>query len=391
MTGTMKRGESAEKGRNTEVFVFIPWFHPAYKAGGPIQSVANLVFLDKHRIYRVFCSDHDLDKSVLNVAPDCWISLNEGSKVWYSSKSVTRNMLRETKNGTVFINGIYSWNYNLKPILFSGAARKIVSVRGMLHPGALSQKRAKKMAYLAVWKFLGLHKKVEFHATTVEEKRHVHSVFGESIKVHVASNLPKRLAKQANESKRGGELRLVSIALISPMKNIQTVLEALQTVTADIRYDIYGPVKDKAYWEGCLRTINFLPANVEAFYHGDLLPMAVEGALEKAHVFILPSKSENFGHAIYEALSAGKPVITSHNTPWKGLCEAKAGRNVSLRSTEEMTAAINDFAAMEYSEFQIWSDGARSYADSAIDLESIQTQYANMFNETEPVTQTQCA
>ena len=25
------------------IFILIPWFHPAYKAGGPIQSVANMV------------------------------------------------------------------------------------------------------------------------------------------------------------------------------------------------------------------------------------------------------------------------------------------------------------------------------------------------------------
>lgn len=376
----MKTAEGIESNKIPEVLVFIPWFQPAYKAGGPIQSVANLVLSDTNTVYRILCSDRDLDGSVLNVQSNCWISLNAASKVWYSSKGIARNLLRQAKGETLYINGIYSWHYNLKPILFSGAARIIVSVRGMLHPGALSQKSLKKKVYLALWKIFGLHKRVEFHATTPEEKGYIQAVFGNSVNVHVASNLPKRLPKLPVVAKRAGTLRLVSIALISPMKNIQIVLEALRNVTAEIQYDIYGPVKDKTYWEQCLHTMSSLPPNIQVTYHGDLLPSAVEKALKTSDVFILPSKSENFGHAIYEALTAGKPVITSHNTPWNDLHKAKAGCNVSLSSgTEEMTKAIKNFAAMEQAEFEEWANGARAYTDGAINLDEIKEQYEKMF------------
>ena len=33
--------------------------------------------------------------------------------------------------------------------------------------------------------------------------------------------------------------------------------------------------------------------------------------------FLLPSKSENFGMSIVEALSYGVPVLTTEETPWK--------------------------------------------------------------------------
>ena len=101
--------------------------------------------------------------------------------------------------------------------------------------------------------------------------------------------------------------------------------------------------------------------------------------LMDAHVFILPSKSENFGHAIYEALSAGRPVITSNNTPWNNLRESLAGINVPLDDGMELLSAINFFCKMDKDELIRWSDGAHEYAEKAIDVDEIRRQYKRMF------------
>jgi glycosyltransferase involved in cell wall biosynthesis len=115
-------------------------------------------------------------------------------------------------------------------------------------------------------------------------------------------------------------------------------------------------------------------------HKGELPPAKVEQMLSGYQVFILPSKSENFGHAIYEALSAGTPVITSHNTPWNGLEHAMAGKNVSLE-VEPLTNAINFFATLDNEEFQQWSTASATYAEKAIDLNKIQEAYSIMFQQ----------
>ena len=46
----------------TKIFITIPWFLPAFRAGGPIQSIANLVKEFNEDVeYFIFCGDTDLN------------------------------------------------------------------------------------------------------------------------------------------------------------------------------------------------------------------------------------------------------------------------------------------------------------------------------------------
>jgi glycosyltransferase involved in cell wall biosynthesis len=204
-------------------------------------------------------------------------------------------------------------------------------------------------------------------------------VFGGKVKIHVAQNFPKRISKQEPITKYEGSLIMVSIALISPMKNILLVLQALKNLRAKVVYRIYGPVKDELYWRKCLQQIEELPQNIQVKYCGDIEPAKVEEALAETHIFILPSKSENFGHAIFEALSAGRPVITSDNTPWKLLHDARAGINVDPGNITSLTHAIGVFADMHQGEYDLWSSNATRYAKNAINFDDISSQYKKMF------------
>ena len=62
-------------------FILIPWFHPAYKAGGPIQSIANMVEQFHEKIsYKIFCSNTDLNGTVLSVPVNNWVKYNENTQ-----------------------------------------------------------------------------------------------------------------------------------------------------------------------------------------------------------------------------------------------------------------------------------------------------------------------
>jgi glycosyltransferase involved in cell wall biosynthesis len=337
--------------------------------------------------FSVFCSDKDHDRTHLGVESDKWLQYNN-AEVFYASQYFLKatnitSLIKVRQPEVLFINGIYSWYFNILPLLKINGIRKIVSVRGMLHPGALSQKVLKKTVFLALWKLFGLHKRCEFHATTPEEKYFIEQVFGNKIKTWVAGNLPNILNYQVPAQKKQNSLILTSIALISPMKNHLLVLQGLTKVTASIEYHIYGPIKDKRYWDQCESVISRMPSNILVMYKGEVVPVKVGDALSSAHIFILPSKSENFGHAIYEALTAGKPVITSHHTPWSKLQENDSGLNVCIENIDEITSAIQFFASMENDIFSKWSKNARTYALNALNFSLIKEQYVNMFESKE--------
>jgi glycosyltransferase involved in cell wall biosynthesis len=138
-------------------------------------------------------------------------------------------------------------------------------------------------------------------------------------------------------------------------------------------FDIYGPIKDVNYWEICKNIILDMPANIHVNFKGSIEPIFVQETLQNYHALILPSKGENFGHAIYESLSVGRPVITSNYTPWNGLNEAQIGWNVA---TEEMMVlnAINELNSLSENEFELYCQNsllcANEYYNKSIDLAS---------------------
>ncbi len=368
----------------TTIFISIPWFLPAYRAGGPVQSIANMINqFDTDISYKIFCGNVDLNgEGIGNIETGKWVTYNEHTKVWYADPlnrtATLQRLVKESKPDVLFIVGIYSWVFNIIPILTCRVPRKIISVRGMLHPGALSQKRVKKNIFLFLFKLLNIQHKVIFHATDENEKRYIKKHMGNEAVVYIAGNFPRILLPLPGPEKNVNHLSLISIALISPMKNYLLVLQSLRRCTAKIEYHICGPVKDSNYWKLCEQEIKLLPENIRVVYHGEVEPQKLPGFLAKGHVFILPSKSVNFGHAIYEAFTAEKPVITSLFTPWNQLASNHAGMNVEL-DVQSITSAIQFFAAMSQSDYNAWRKAAREYALNALDVEVIKREYSYLF------------
>lgn len=344
--------------------------------------------------FYVVCKPHEMNEAGIlpGIKVNEWNNWEQMAKVMYwNYKAASRNTLqelyKEVRPDVIFINGLFSLHFNLLPlraaISFSSKYKDcnvVLSARGMLHPGALSQKKFKKKIFLFFFKLFGWQHKVQWHATDEQELKFIQQQFGELTNIKIAGNFPNLLEKATAPVKNENELVIGTVALISPMKNHLQVLKALQTVHAKIEWHIYGPIKEEVYWQQCKQLIHQLPSGISVHYHGELPPADLSKTMEKFQLFIMPSKSENFGHAILEALSAGKPVITTNTTPFKNLQQFKAGYTVSVDQLETaLPKAIQHFAIMQQEEFNDWSKAATEYARGFVSTDQLQQQYQHLF------------
>lgn len=354
--------------------IFYDHFYPAYKAGGPIQSLTNLVLYlqDTYKISFI-TSAYDLnDHNILDgVNTDKWTTVNlpgagTAVNVWYAKKgnmgmSAIREAVRQADPDFIYLNGMFSYAFMLVPLMLFRKHKIVICPRGMLQKGALAGKALKKKVYLYLLKMSGLCKMVTWHATNTEELNDIMAVFGPGAKVMVAGNIPRKPVKIITPGqKRPGELHLVYLSLISAKKNLLQLVNIIGAMEENITLDIYGPVKDETYWLKCLNVINRNDGKIK--YKGDVLPGAVQGIFEKYDASVLLTKGENFGHALYESFSAGRPVITSYFTPWEHLVEKNAGWNIDITHPNELNSVLKRLCNMEESAYAVYYTGAHQLA-----------------------------
>ena len=315
-----------------KILCFADYYLPGYKAGGPIQSIVNLVEnLSDEFEFDIICNDHDLlDRQPYpNVKIDEWNAVSK-ARVFYASrknlnfKSI-KKILNETKYDLLYFNSFFSFKFTILPLFiykFFLFSKKpcIIAPRGEFSPEALKLKYIKKKIYLYISNLLGFYNNLYWQASSDYEKKDIlrNLKIAEKL-IYIAPDLISYEPIGLNyiSPRKSGPLRVIFLSRISPMKNLNFFLQVLQKVNFPIELSIYGPKDDLSYWKECLYSINQLPSNIKLFI-GDPVPQKqVKSILQKHDVFVLPTLGENFGHIIIEALIAGVPAIISDKTFWE--------------------------------------------------------------------------
>jgi glycosyltransferase involved in cell wall biosynthesis len=199
--------------------------------------------------------------------------------------------------------------------------------------------------------------------------------------VLIADNLPNmRQLPFASMPKQPGTLKVVFISRIFPIKNLLFLLSAMEKAK-DVRLEltVIGPVEDKAYWAECSRKIAELPGNITVNYLGPKRNDELPAFLAQHHLFALPTTGENFGHAIFEAFLAGRPVLISDQTPWLGLPAGKSGWDLPLDDPGAFTRILEEAARWDQPAFDQWARGAWEHAARFIKNPDLHDQYLKLF------------
>ena len=376
----------------SKVLIFIDWFLPGDKAGGPIRSCANLMdHLGNDFDFSVVTRDTDYTetKSYSGITSDAWNILPDGKRVYYISanqlnKETISKLLSEEKYDVVYLNGIWSQAFTawpmkqLKKLKFKG--KVIVAARGMLAPSAMAIKATKKKLYLYLSKWRNDFSNVIFHASNLQEASDIRKVIGDKNQILIAGNLPRKISESTQHtSKSTDKLRIISIARIAPEKNTLYAIEVLSKVKVAVESDFYGPIYNEEYWKECKAATEKLPSNVKLNFMGPIPSENILNTLAQYDLFFLPTRGENFGHVILESLQAGTPVLISDQTPWKNLEYLKVGWDLPLESQEQFVKTIEGMVNLQIEEFKKLSENAIRFSEDYATSEKLIEENKKLF------------
>lgn len=377
-----------------KVLLFTDWYYPGYKAGGPIQSCRNLVqLMNGDMDFYVFTSDRDLGdtKPYPGIKRNKWVNGEGKELVYYAEEgkinlAFLRNMIGRIKPDAIYFNSMFSYRFTILPRLavktmrFKG--KIILAPRGMLHSGAMELKSGKKKAFLQTFKLLKLDKRICFHATDAVEVKDINRFFPAQT-VLMAENIPHAPARSINAAvKEHGFAKLIYFSRLHPKKNLLFLLKILKEkeFAGVLELDVFGGGDETPYEKMCRNIAAELPPNIKTRFLGAIPNNKVFDLFPQYHAFVLPTLGENFGHAIFEALVSGVPVLISDNTPWRALESGKAGWDIALEDESGYVSALNALVDMDGWEWKKWSDGAAALADQYLNAADFKNKYTALFS-----------
>lgn len=362
------------------VLILVGTYIPGYKAGGPIQSIKNLVdCLSNDFEFKIITSDRDFgdNKAYNKIKHGIWNKIGQAKVYYLMPNEYSLVKLREILNSSIYnicyLNSFFSPIFTIKPLILRkfGLIKKvplIIAPRGEFSEGALKLKKLKKYLYLKLVKLFGLYNDIIWQASSKYEEKDIRQCFGNYMEVIVAPNIPSSntglrttLSNYTNHKKITGKLKIVFLSRIARKKNLYSALKMLESLKGEIQFNIYGSLKDPNYWVECKRVINFLPNNIRVQYMGPVEHDKVSNIIRKHDLFFLTTLGENYGHAILEALVAGCPVLISDQTPWRKLEEKGVGWDLPLNCPEKFREVLQKCIDMNEQEYNVLSRRAHNF------------------------------
>ena len=371
-----------------KILVFSDWFYPGSQAGGPIQSLISMMKFSTDTFY-VITRNNDLNSSTPynSVRSNSWqASFQENIQVYYLNEaSLTEEFILKIHTDInperVYLNSMWSPKFTLLPLKVCRknfwSNQVFLAPRGMLKPAAFKQKGTKKKLFLFFAKINGLYDNIVWHATSEIEEAEIRLQFPNA-KIRNAPNISNAAISDLKKELTS-PFRILTVGRISPEKGYYEAIETIANWKPQIpvHWDIVG-LKENVELVKSIQLLATLSNSILITLHGHKTPNELKAFYENAHIFFLPSRGENYGHAIAEALSNGIPVVISDHTPWKSLEESKAGISSPLHPIE-LAESLNFFLNLSKEDYQIWSAGALNYASQHVNSNETLAQNKTLF------------
>jgi glycosyltransferase involved in cell wall biosynthesis len=371
-----------------KILVFSDWFYPGSQAGGPIQSLISMMKFSSDCFF-VVTRNTDLNSSTpyQGIRSNTWQEgFQKNIQVYYlNENSLTENFIfkihNEIKPDRIYLNSMWSPKFT---ILTLNASRKngwsyqvVLAPRGMLKPAAFKQKGFKKKLFLFFAKATNTYGNICWHATSEIERDEILRLFPKA-NIRIAPNISNASFKNVKKE-LSSPFRILTVGRISPEKGYYEALDAIRKCNPKkpVQWDIVG-LKENAELVRVMLNAEQEFSSIKIQMHGHKNLDELKTFYEKAHIFFLPSRGENYGHAIAEALSYGTPVVISDSTPWKNLEAEFAGKATTLNKWN-LAESLDFFFNLSNDDYQLWSQGASNYAKAHVNSPETLAQNRALF------------
>jgi len=361
-------------------------------------AVANIVerFSDRYDFFVVAGNRNERGKTekVSGVVERAWNVVGSAQAYYLDPAELNGEIIRqrfdEVRPDLVFLNSVFSTStiryLQARKKGEFGAVHSVIAPCGELLPGALAIKPWKKRLFLAYARTMALYHGLIWRASFESESESIRKVFGLEPRIRIAADLTPRTIlpkfRPADKPvKHPGNVKLIFLSRIDRKKNLHFLLERLHGLSdGSVELEIIGPVDDRRYWTECRSIIEKLPPNISVSMLGAMDNASALERLSKAHFFVLPTLSENFGYVCIEALSAGCPLIISDRTDWNWVEGAGAGWAIPLEDRSAWSGRLLEVVAQTRGDYARMSSDARNIAVKWLEEPKLEAATAELFD-----------
>jgi glycosyltransferase involved in cell wall biosynthesis len=344
--------------------------HP--DSGGPTRTVTSLVHhlskaedISATLVTQKLKGDEiytgELNPSRVVVAASAFpISIRAG----FPFRTKLSGLISDARPSIIHDHGIWlPTNHAVAKLAARQRVLRVVHVRGMLEPWALSYHSFKKRLAWSLYQKKDLESVALFFATSQAEADNIRNLgFNQPIAILPNGvDLPAIDVQTRFLPASGRQRNAVFMSRIHPKKGLLELVNAWgQVRPAGWTLILAGP-DEGGYLKEIIACVQKLGLGGAVAYRGVVEGETKTELLKRADLFILPSFSENFGVVVAEALAYGVPAISTLGTPWKGLVENKCGWWVAAEANALAGALCEAIAMSDHERYEMGSRG-RQYA-----------------------------
>lgn len=215
----------------------------------------------------------------------------------------------------------------------------VISPRGSLLPQRLAKSRLKKQLASLLFDRRNVGGAAAMHATSHEEAISIRAfgyqgplaVIPNGVEVPSDTDLALSMAAEPDFRSRfpetTGKRVLLFLSRIEPTKGVVSLAHVWGKIAprhTDWHLVIAGP-DERNHVREVRRILDAHGASRRTSVAGPLYTTERDQAFAACELFVLPTRSENFGMAIGESLARSRPVITTVGAPWPGLQDHECG------------------------------------------------------------------